>query len=57
MLDGEEVTLHAGDIMVIRRNVPHGATVVLGSENAVMLDVYAPPREEYVAAAATAPIG
>ncbi|HVZ15046.1 MAG TPA: cupin domain-containing protein [Bauldia sp.] len=57
MLGGEEVTLHPGDIMVIRRNVPHGATVVLGDENAVMLDVYSPPREEYVAAAAAPPIG
>ena len=36
----------------IRRNVPHGATVVVGNEPAVMLDVYSPPRAEYVAAAA-----
>ena len=49
-LGDERVTLNAGDIMRIRRNVPHGATVVLGRENAVMLDVYWPPREEYVAA-------
>ena len=51
-LGDEVVMLNAGDVMRIKRNVPHGATVVLGTENAVMLDVYSPPREEYVAAAA-----
>jgi quercetin dioxygenase-like cupin family protein len=55
-LGDEQVTLHAGDIMRIKRNVPHGATIVLGSENAVMLDVYSPPREDYLAAAATPPV-
>jgi quercetin dioxygenase-like cupin family protein len=52
-LGDEQVVLNPGDIMHIKRNVPHGATVVLGDENAVMLDVYAPPREEYVAAASS----
>jgi len=55
-LGEEQVTLNAGDIMRIKRNVPHGATVALGTENAVMLDVYWPPREEYVAAAETPPV-
>ncbi|HVY19727.1 MAG TPA: cupin domain-containing protein [Bauldia sp.] len=52
VLGDETVTLSAGDVMRIQRNVPHGATVVVGNEPAVMLDVYSPPREEYVAAAA-----
>lgn len=51
-LGDEVVTLRAGDVCRIRRNVPHGATIVVGTEPAVMLDVYSPPREEYVAAAA-----
>jgi quercetin dioxygenase-like cupin family protein len=51
-LGDEIVTLKAGDVMRIRKNVPHGATVVVGNEPAVMLDVYSPPRAEYVAAAA-----
>lgn len=55
-LGDEQVTLNAGDIMRIKRNVPHGATVVLGKENAVMLDVYSPPREEYVTAAKQPPV-
>jgi quercetin dioxygenase-like cupin family protein len=51
------VTLAAGDVCHIRRNVPHGGTVVVGDEPAVMLDVYSPPREEYLAAAAAPTIG
>jgi quercetin dioxygenase-like cupin family protein len=51
-IGGEIVTLSTGDVCRIRRNVPHGGTVVVGKEAAVMLDVYAPRREDYVAAAA-----
>ncbi len=53
----ERITLGPGDVCRIRRNVPHGGTVVLGDEPAVMLDVYAPRREEYAAAAALPAIG
>lgn len=52
----EVVTLSAGDVWRIRKNVPHGATVVIGNEPAVMLDVYSPRREEYVAAANKPPV-
>jgi quercetin dioxygenase-like cupin family protein len=52
MTIGEErVRLNAGDVCRILRNVPHGATVALGDVPAIMLDVYAPRREEYAAKA------
>ena len=55
-LGDDVITLSAGDVCRIKRNVPHGGTVVVGNEPAVMLDVYSPPRDEYVAAAKTPPL-
>jgi quercetin dioxygenase-like cupin family protein len=49
---GEEVVrLGAGDLFWCPANVPHGRTLVLGDTPAHVLDVFSPPREEYVRAA------
>jgi quercetin dioxygenase-like cupin family protein len=50
-IGGESSTLRAGDMYWIPAGVPHGRTLVLGEEDARVLDVFAPPRAEYVAAA------
>ena len=49
---GDEVlTLRPGDMCRIDRGVPHGRTRVLDGKDAVLIDVFSPPRPEYVAAA------
>ncbi|MDE1995658.1 MAG: cupin domain-containing protein [Rhizobiaceae bacterium] len=49
---GDQVLiLHPGDMCRIDRNVPHGKTRALNGINAVLIDVFSPPRDEYVAAA------
>jgi len=49
---GEEVVqLGPGDLFWCPRNVPHGRTLVLGDTPAQIMDVFNPPRDEYVAAA------
>lgn len=48
---GEPVELGAGDIYWVPAGTPHGRTLVIGDEPAVVLDVFVPPREEYVAVA------
>jgi quercetin dioxygenase-like cupin family protein len=55
-IGSERVTLRMGDVCRIRRKVPHGATIALGDVSAVMLDVYTPPRADYVAKAAYKPV-
>ncbi len=50
-IGAEVLTLHAGDMCRIERNVPHGATRALDGTNAVLVDVFSPPRADYVAAA------
>lgn len=51
----EVVRLGAGDVFRCPRNVPHGGTLVLGDEPAEILDVFTPPRDDYVRAAAQPP--
>jgi quercetin dioxygenase-like cupin family protein len=49
---GEEVVrLGAGDLFWCPRNVPHGRTLVLGDVAAQVLDVFTPPRADYVSIA------
>ena len=49
---GDEVlVLRAGDMCRIERNVMHGSTRALDGVNAVLVDVFSPPRADYVAAA------
>ena len=43
--DGVEVEVHAGDFWRTPGSVPH--TVRAGPQGAVILDVFAPPRDEY----------
>jgi quercetin dioxygenase-like cupin family protein len=50
-IDGEAIELGTGDIYWVPPGTPHGRTLVLGDEPAVVLDVFVPPRSEYVAAA------
>jgi quercetin dioxygenase-like cupin family protein len=48
---GDEVrTLAPGDIYYAPKGVLHGRTLVLGDEPAVIVDIFNPPREEYLAA-------
>jgi len=42
----EEVTISAGGVIVFPSNVPHAAVVL---EESVVLDVFSPPREDWIA--------
>ena len=46
-VDGETFTLGAGDILVIPADAPHCARAT-GKDPALNLDVFAPPREDYL---------
>ena len=50
-IGGEVRTLGAGEMYYAPKGVPHGRTVVIGDEPAVVIDVFSPRREEYVRAA------
>ncbi len=52
----EVVRLGAGDIYWVPKKLTHGRTFVLGDEPAVVLDIFSPPRPEYVAAAHGGPV-
>ena len=41
----EEVTVSAGGVIVFPSNVPHAAVVL---EDSVVLDVFSPPREDWI---------
>ena len=43
--------LGPGEMYYAPKGVPHGGTIVLGDEPAVVIDFFSPPREEYVRAA------
>ena len=43
--DGEEIPMRAGDFWHTPGGVPHG--IRTGDSAAVVLDIFAPPREEY----------
>lgn len=49
-IDGQHIHLEAGEACQIPRTVEHGHTQV-GPQGARILDVFSPPREDYVAAA------
>jgi quercetin dioxygenase-like cupin family protein len=44
-LPGKEVTVHAGEILVIPANVPHSAEAL---EDTIDLDVFCPPRADWL---------
>ena len=46
LVGGKEVIVHAGEVLCIPPNVPHEATAL---EDTVDLDVFTPPREDWIA--------
>jgi quercetin dioxygenase-like cupin family protein len=53
---GDEVTvLEPGDVSYAPKTVMHGNTLVVGDEPVVVLDIFSPPRDEFVNAAAGGP--
>jgi len=45
-LNGEEVVVRAGEVLCIPPNVPHQAVAL---EDTVDLDIFTPPREDWIA--------
>ena len=50
----ETLELQAGDVCRIPRGTTHGRTRVIGTARAVLIDVFEPVREDYVAVIAQA---
>jgi len=49
---GEEYfALSAGDVLRIERGAVHGNTTVIGDTDALVLDIFMPPRAQYLEAA------
>ncbi|MBV9608296.1 MAG: cupin domain-containing protein, partial [Acidobacteria bacterium] len=46
IIDGKEVVVHAGEVLCIPPNMPHEATAL---EDTVDLDVFTPPRQDWIA--------
>ncbi len=46
MLGEEKVEMKAGDFWQTPGNIPHG--IVTGPEGATVIDIFAPPRKEYM---------
>ncbi len=44
-------TLSVGDVLRIERGAVHGNTTVIGDSDALVLDVFMPPRAQYLEAA------
>jgi quercetin dioxygenase-like cupin family protein len=44
-LEGKDIVVHAGEILVIPSNVPHSAEAL---EDTVDLDVFCPPRADWI---------
>ncbi len=42
---GDEIVVHAGDVMQLPSNVPHGAIAL---EDTLSLDVFSPPRQDWI---------
>ena len=51
MVGDEVLVLSAGDVCRIRPRVPHGKTRPVGNAGAVLIDVFEPCRDEYLAIA------
>jgi len=56
VVSDEPVRLDRGDICRVDPNVRHGRTRALDGKSAVVLDIYTPPRPEYVAVLAEKPV-
>jgi quercetin dioxygenase-like cupin family protein len=49
---GNEIfELGPGDLVRIERGAPHGNTTALGERDAIVLDIFMPPRQQYLDAA------
>ena len=44
-IDGQEIVVHAGEVLTIPRNMPHKAEAL---EDTVDLDVFHPPRADWI---------
>jgi quercetin dioxygenase-like cupin family protein len=44
-IEGQEITVHAGEVLCIPSNVPHEAVAI---EDTVDLDVFNPPRQDWL---------
>ncbi len=54
---GDEVfELVPGDLIRIPRGALHGRTTALGDTDAIVLDIFMPPRQQYLDAARTEPV-
>jgi quercetin dioxygenase-like cupin family protein len=54
-VDDEIFVLGPGDLVRIARGAPHGNTTAVGDRDAVVLDIFMPPRQQYLDAAETEP--
>lgn len=50
-VDDEVFLLNPGDVLRIARGALHGNTVALGDSDAIVLDIFMPPRQQYLEAA------
>ena len=50
-IEGIVSELGPGEMYYVPKGIPHGRTIVIGDEPAVVIDFFSPPREEYVRAA------
>ena len=44
-IEGKEIVLHAGDVLLIPPHVPHAA---LALEDSIGIDTFTPPREDWI---------
>jgi quercetin dioxygenase-like cupin family protein len=44
-IDGDEITVHAGEVLCIPPNMPHEAFAI---EDTVDLDIFTPPRADWI---------
>ena len=51
----ETFVLVPGDVLTIARGAMHGATTALDGIDAIVLDIFMPPRQQYLDAARTEP--
>ena len=47
-VEGEKKTVQAGALLVFPSNIKHGATML--DEEVVLIDIFSPPREDFLAA-------
>jgi quercetin dioxygenase-like cupin family protein len=53
-VDGETYVLETGDVLRIDSGAAHGATIALDGRDATVIDVFMPPRQQYLDAVGVA---